>query len=302
MTEQRLKIAVVGDIHEHWGDEDAEALWGLGVDLVLFVGDLGNESVAVVRKIANLSIPKAVILGNHDAWFSATEFGLKKCPYDRTLEDRVQQQLDLLGNCHVGYGKLDFPQWQFSVVGSRPFSWGGSKWRCKNFYRERYGVNNYRESTAKIMAQVEQTTTNNIIFVGHNGPFGLGANPEDMCGRDWKPLGGDFGDPDFQDAIASSRQLGKRVMFVTFGHMHHSLRHTKTRLRTIIHQDEQDTIYLNSASTPRIQKINGETARNFSLVNLENGNIQSIDLVWTNSRGKMIIQKPLWKLATSIAI
>jgi uncharacterized protein (TIGR04168 family) len=295
MTEQQLKIAVVGDIHEHWYEEDAEVLVNLRVDLVLFVGDLGNESVAIVRQIANLNIAKAVILGNHDAWFSATEFGRKKCPYDRTAEDRVQQQLDLLGECHVGYGKLDFPQWQLSVVGTRPFSWGGSTWKCEDFYRERYGVNNFAESTAKIIAQVEQTTTNNLILIGHNGPYGLGANPEDMCGRDWQPLGGDFGDPDFRDVICASRQLGKRIIFVTFGHMHHSLRHTKTRLRKMIHQDEQDTIYLNSASTPRVQKMNGEIVRNFSLVNLQQGKIQSVDLVWVNSQGKMIIEKPLWR-------
>jgi len=294
MKKEQIKIAVVGDVHEHWQEEDEEALLNLGVDLVLFVGDLGNESIPVVTKIAKLSIPKAVILGNHDAWFSATDFGRKKCPYNRTLEDRVQQQLDLLGNCHVGYSKLDFPQWYISIVGSRPFSWGGSQWRCEDFYRQRYGINNFQESTAKIMAQVEQTTTNNLIFIGHNGPSGLGANPEDMCGKDWHPLGGDFGDPDLQNAIALSRELGKKVIFVTFGHMHHDLRYTKTILRKMIKQDEQKTIYLNAASTPRIKQFNGETVHNFSLINLQKNEVKSINLVWVNRQGKIIIQYNLY--------
>jgi uncharacterized protein (TIGR04168 family) len=294
MTKENVKIAVVGDVHELWQEEDEEALHNLGVDLVLFVGDLGNESIPVVEKVANLNIPKAVILGNHDAWFTATNFGRQKCPYDRTLEDRVQQQLDFLADCHVGYGKLDFPEWQFSVVGSRPFSWGGTKWRCEDFYRERYNIKNFAESTTRIMAQVEKTTTNNLIFLGHNGPYGLGKNPEDTCGKDWNPLGGDFGDPDFQEAIALSRQLGKKIILVTFGHMHHSLRHRKDRLRTIINQDEQKTIYLNAASTPRIKKINRETLHNFSIINLENNEIKSINLIWANKEGKILIAKSLY--------
>jgi hypothetical protein len=39
-----VKIAVVGDIHDQWEVEDAIALQHLGVSLVLFVGDFGNES------------------------------------------------------------------------------------------------------------------------------------------------------------------------------------------------------------------------------------------------------------------
>ncbi len=100
-------VAVVGDIHDQWSDADGQALKALAVDLVLFVGDIGNEAVELVQQIAALDLPKAVILGNHDAWYSATDWGRKKCPYDRSVEDRVQQQLDVLGDIHVGYDKLD---------------------------------------------------------------------------------------------------------------------------------------------------------------------------------------------------
>lgn len=37
-------------------------------DLAIFVGDFGNEDVEIVKKVADLELPKAVILGNHDAW------------------------------------------------------------------------------------------------------------------------------------------------------------------------------------------------------------------------------------------
>ncbi|MDJ0703055.1 MAG: metallophosphoesterase, partial [Leptolyngbyaceae cyanobacterium MO_188.B28] len=66
-SDRLIKIAVVGDVHDQWEPEDALALKHLKVDLVLFVGDFGNEAVDIVREIAALDIPKAVILGNHDA-------------------------------------------------------------------------------------------------------------------------------------------------------------------------------------------------------------------------------------------
>lgn len=52
-----LRIAVVGDVHEAWDAQDAIALRALDIDLVLFVGDFGNESVPVVRQISQLSLP-----------------------------------------------------------------------------------------------------------------------------------------------------------------------------------------------------------------------------------------------------
>ena len=85
-----LKIAVIGDIHDQWEEVDNLALEALTVDLALFVGDFGNESVEVVRRIASLNLPKAAIMGNHDAWYSASSWGRKQCPYDQEKENRVQ--------------------------------------------------------------------------------------------------------------------------------------------------------------------------------------------------------------------
>lgn len=33
-------------------------------------GDFGEENVDVVRNVANLEFAKAVILGNHDSWYT----------------------------------------------------------------------------------------------------------------------------------------------------------------------------------------------------------------------------------------
>ncbi|HEY9816811.1 MAG TPA: TIGR04168 family protein [Candidatus Obscuribacterales bacterium] len=276
-----LTLAVIGDVHDQWDTHDEQALRHLGVDLVLLVGDFGNEAVSVVRSVAEMALPKAVILGNHDAWHTATVWGRRKCPYDRKLEDRVQQQLDLLGAAHVGYGKLDLPDLGLSIVGSRPFSWGGPDWRNKSFYRDRYGVESFAASVEKIGAATQQTSEEVVIFMGHCGPAGLGDRPESPCGRDWLPMGGDYGDPDFTGAIAQAKQWGKSVPLVAFGHMHHSLRHTKKRLRErLVRQD--NTVYLNAASVPRIVATDAGWLRNMSLVTLENGVVTRAAIAWVD--------------------
>ncbi len=293
--ENSVKIAVVGDIHDLWEEEDAIALKELGVDLVLFVGDFGNESVEVVRMIASIDIPKAAIMGNHDAWYTASDWGRKRCPYNREKEDWVQQQLDLLGEAHVGYAKLDFPEFNLSVVGSRPFSWGGEVWKNDQFYRERYGVTSFEESIERIVAAVKSTAYETIIFMGHSGPVGLGDRPEDPCGKDWQPIGGDYGDPDFAQAIAQSQSLGKKVPLVTFGHMHHTMRHTKQRLRKAIATNPQGTVYLNSASVPRIIQTDTNRLRNFSLVSLQAGVVSEISLVWVGKDYTLVSEQLLYR-------
>jgi uncharacterized protein (TIGR04168 family) len=275
-----IKIAVVGDVHDQWEEEDKIALHTLGVDLVLFVGDFGNESVDVVRLVASLDIPKAVVMGNHDAWYSATEWGRKKCPYDRTKEDWVQEQLDLLGDNHVGYGKLDFDKFNFTVVGGRPFSWGGPDMKFADICKQRYYVTTLDESADKIFESVKNAAYETILFVGHNGPSGLGDRPEDPCGKDWHPIGGDFGDPDFASVISKAITAGKKIPLVTFGHMHHSLRHTKRVIRKRIFRSPEGIIYLNAAAVPRIIETNTGKQRNFSIVHMNNGMVTQASCVW----------------------
>lgn len=314
MTSQRnyqqlIRIAVVGDIHDQWEADDGIALQQLGVDLVLFVGDFGNESVEVVRAIAALDLPKAAVFGNHDAWYTATDWGRKKCPYDRKKEDWVQEQLDLLKQAHVGYGKLDFPALNLTVVGSRPFSWGGSVWKNAEFYQERFGVTSFEESTARIVAAANSAAYETVIFLGHNGPVGLGDRAEDPCGKDWQPLGGDFGDPDFTDAIAQTRAAGKTIPLVTFGHMHHKLRHTNQQLRTPIYASTEGTVYLNAASVPRIvQNEESESPtetlrdrrRNFSIVSLQAGVVSEISLVWLGNDFNVASEQILYQQPSQV--
>jgi uncharacterized protein (TIGR04168 family) len=205
----------------------------------------------------------------------------------------VQQQLDILGEMHVGYSWLDFPELKLSVVGSRPFSWGSSKWKKSVFYRDRYNIKNFAESTQRITESVANAAYDNIIFLGHNGPSGLGNEEHSICGKDWKAGGGDYGDPDFAEAISKSYQMQKIVPLVTFGHMHHHLRLNSQRTRDAIATNEMGTIFLNAACAPRIVKNHNGEYRNFSIVSLESGQISQISLVWLNSQCQIVSKNVL---------
>jgi uncharacterized protein (TIGR04168 family) len=290
-----IEIAVVGDIHDQWNDQDASALVNLGIDLVLFVGDFGNESVPIVQQIVDVPIPKAIALGNHDAWYTATPWGRERCPYQRPEEDWFQQQLDILGELHIGYRAIDYPLHQFRIAGGRPFSWGGPDWRFADFYSEWFGVNSMAESRDRIIQAFSTSTYETLIVLNHNGPFGLGDQAEAPCGRDWQPRGGDYGDPDLAEAIAWAKAQGKRIPLVAFGHMHHQLRHTRSQLRERLQVDADGTVYLNAACVPRWKEIEGTMGHNFSLVTLDEGQVTKVRSVWVTGLGEILQEEVLYQ-------
>ena len=293
MTEQSFTIAVVGDVHDQWEEKDHQALIHLGVSLVLFVGDFGNESVRIVQKVSELPLKKAVILGNHDAWYTASQWGRRRRPYNPSIDNWFEQQLELLGDDHIGYSNLDCPEMQLSVVGSRPFSWGGPEWKNKEFLENLYGVSSFQQSSEKIVEAATSATYNDLIFLGHNGPYGLGEERHSICGRDWIDKGGDFGDQDLADAIQTVRQAGKKVSLVAFGHMHHRLCYTQEYPRQKIATDAQGTIYLNAASVPRIIHSKNLLLRSFTLVTYRQGQISEISLVWLDNNFNILKQEIL---------
>lgn len=46
---------------------DCRLTIGLKINTMV-AGDFGNENVELVKSVSELDIPKAAILGNHDAW------------------------------------------------------------------------------------------------------------------------------------------------------------------------------------------------------------------------------------------
>ena len=61
-----LKIAIVGDCHGQWSELDLKVLSIIKPNIVLFVGDISDGSVKIIKKINEIKIPTFVILGNHD--------------------------------------------------------------------------------------------------------------------------------------------------------------------------------------------------------------------------------------------
>lgn len=85
----RLRLAVVGDVHDQWDAErDAAALHALGVDVAVFVGDFANENADFVGRIAALDFPKAVRL-SHATPCGTSAPRTRTCPFPPPLHSCV---------------------------------------------------------------------------------------------------------------------------------------------------------------------------------------------------------------------
>ncbi|KAL1335203.1 uncharacterized protein LOC107641029 isoform X2 [Arachis ipaensis] len=285
MAASTVRIAVVGDVHDCWNlEEDSKALEFLQPDLVLFTGDFGDENVEVVQSVANLEFPKAVILGNHDSWFT-------------------KQFSGSLGEEHVAYQRLDFPMIKVSVVGGRPFSCGGKALFPKKLLAARYGIKDMDGSARRIHKAAHGTPEDHfLILLAHNGPTGLGSAVNDICGKDWEFKGnGDHGDPDLAQAISMIKENNQvSIPLVVFGHMHKELAYGKG-FRKMVVAGTDNTIYLNGAIVPRVKtsldevkgnsddqsSLNsppeaGGTTRVFTLVVISEGRVVKIIESWVS--------------------
>ncbi|KAK8581997.1 hypothetical protein V6N13_144985 [Hibiscus sabdariffa] len=280
-----VRIAVVGDVHDDWDlEEDTKALQFLKPDLVLFTGDFGNENVELVQTVSALNFPKAVILGNHDSWITQ-QFSSKE-------KDRVQLQLECLGQEHVGYKRLDFPSLKLSVVGGWPFSWGGQQIFRKRLLSARYGIQDIAQRIHE--ATLGTPEDHLVILLAHNGPTGLGSELNDICGKDWVLEGGDNGDPDLAQAISHLKETTTvSIPLVVFGHMHKELAYGNG-LRKMIVAGTDDIIYLNGAIVTGVRPANETllqssnsdgTNRAFTLVEISNAQVDKISERWVSVIG-----------------
>ncbi|WIA29197.1 hypothetical protein OEZ86_011708 [Tetradesmus obliquus] len=304
----RTRLAVVGDVHDQWSAKDAAALKALDVDFTLFVGDFGNEKVSVVKEIASIGEPKAVILGNHDAWYTMTARPRSRSPSPPTATvaaaaaaaaaaaegtpqpppDRVQHQLDALGDCHIGYSHMQLPNSSISLVGARPFSKGGKSMRTiKDFMARLYNIHDMGESAQRILQIIHNSVPhcNPLIIMGHNGPAGLGGERHNICGVDWVKEAGDHGDPDLAAVLQQLREAGRQVALVVFGHMHHKLQGSGNR--QMVHVDDSGCVYLNAATVPRVVPAPRRgpdtppaTRHHFLVIELQNGAVQCAADTW----------------------
>jgi uncharacterized protein (TIGR04168 family) len=256
------QIGILGDLHSSWDDADVAYFNRTSYDLLLFVGDLGGtvrrDGLRIVRSMSRLRIPALVMPGNSDVEHYprfAAEFALQRGLIHLMNEPDLAPNSGLrhaTGNvaaCGYSVHPMKLGELELSIVAGRPFARGGSELSFPEAIREHFGVTSLDDSTARLEALVDGIATEYVVFLGHNGPAGLGGERDALWGCDFRPEAGDWGDRDLAVAVERARQQNRRVLAVVAGHMHWSLRGGGSRRW----QMERDgVLYVNPARVPRL--------------------------------------------------
>lgn len=254
------EIAILGDLHGHWDDQDAAYFNASDYAMLWFTGDLGsgttNNGLEVTRSIARLNKPALIMPGNNDAGLlpeMAAELGHQKGLIKLMHElgsagSPVERASGAVSLCGFSVHEIDLGGDRFSLVAARPLAMGGGELSFPTVLARNYGVEDLAASEARMWAAVEQAETDRIVFLAHNGPFGLGGDARDPFGCDFKQEGGDWGDPDLTRVIERTRDSGREVAAIIAGHMHHR---THAGERTLL-AELSGTPVCNAARVPRL--------------------------------------------------
>jgi uncharacterized protein (TIGR04168 family) len=107
-------------------------------------------------------------------------------------------------------------------------------------------------ASSRRLRDLVDATEGPLAFLAHNGPYGLGGEPD----APFSHGGRDLGDPDLTDAIEHARRSGRAVAAVMAGHLHHDGRDR----RWLVERD--GTAYVNAARVPR---TSGEARRHVEI-------------------------------------
>ena len=260
------QIAIIGDIHEQWSEADNAYFNRSNYDLLLFVGDLTSilslkRTPFVAKRIGRLKKPALMIAGNHDIHnllqmlaevMDNRRLAVLTGRRHAVFHERLQRWL---GPVTLGGYSSHFLQAgdvAFDVILARPCSMGGANINFAPMLRDVYGVHDMDTSVERLRACVDQTRSDRIIFLAHNGPSGLGGAPDDLWGRDFgQNIGGEWGDDDLRQAIDYACAQGKRVEVVVAGHMHLFTKHGEERPWRRWRDGVQ---YINAARVPRVRE------------------------------------------------
>lgn len=276
-----LQIAIAGDLHDQWDQQDQDLIEQLRPDALLLVGDLSEGHGRIAALLRRLTVPLACVLGNHDAGRDPSGV-------------RLRRQLDLLAELHCGWSRRDLVPPGLAVVGGRPVSAGGG-YHLSRAARSVFGPVELQESVRRIKeAALSAPSSLPLILLAHCGPTGLGSEAADPCGRDWRPPACDWGDQDLRLAIELIR-LVRPVPLVLFGHMHHRLKRGQGERRSFA-RDRAGTLYLNCACVPRHDHDQqGRAVRHLSWVTLEHGLPRSISHRWYSPAGQLLYEESIWR-------
>ena len=276
-----LRIAIAGDLHGQWDASDEQVLEHCAPDALLVVGDLSDGQQRIPARLASLALPLACVLGNHDCG---------RDPSGRTL----RRQLETLGDRHCGWGLRELRPPGLAVVGARPASAGGG-FHLNLGAQAVFGPVTLEQSVERISAAaLTADPALPLIVLAHCGPSGLGSEPADPCGRDWKHPACDWGDQDLAQAIDRIRRQ-RPLPLVVFGHMHHRLRRGQGE-RSSFQLDRAGTAYLNTACVPRHDNDpQGRPLRHFSWVELRDGVLIEASHRWYSPSGELLYRQTLYR-------
>jgi len=258
-----VRLAVIGDVHGHWSEEEVQYFNSEGYDALLFVGDLGTlrpgRDLATAKQLAKLTTPAFLIPGNHDATTIPELLSeIAGAPVSAPgtggrHQRRMKRFTKALGKVAVtGYSlhELSFNGESIDLLSARPHAMGGGL-NFRPYLRREFGVKTMADSVEKLKGLVQRSRQQRIVFLAHNGPAGLGATADSMFGCDFKREACDWGDSDLTEAIQYASDQGKRVLCVLAGHMHHRTKQGKQRPWSL---ERNGTLYLNAAKVPRNTK------------------------------------------------
>ena len=263
-----LKIAVVGDIHLQFNEDDIAFFNQSDYHYIIFVGDLPSrdpgKAAEVAARMGRVKKPAFYIPGNHDGITMPQLAGelLRKSFLIETasmgMQTRVQKIYDKLRHFQIcGYNSFNLAE-NLALVAVRPFSMGGAIEGSVNFapyLRKHYAVSTMKDSQRLLEQVIDKVKEEKILFLGHHGPFGLGRKPSDIWGVDFNRKGGDFGDMDYAHAIEYAQKKKKTVLLAMAGHMHYP---TKFKQKPKFWYIEKDSVkYVNAAKFPRIESVGG---------------------------------------------
>ena len=285
------KIAVIGDLHGNWDDWDVRYFNESDYDLLLFTGDLGSGTgaagVMVARSIARLAKRALIMPGNNDVQSQpeiAAEFSHQRGLIE-LLGAGSRDRSRALGSssgqvelCGYSLHPLSLGGMSLTLLAGRPHSMGGDEISFAEHLERNHGISTLRMSTERLQALVAEVPTEELIVISHNGPAGLGSQPTDMWGCDFREGAGDWGDPDLAAALERARELGKRVLAVIGGHMHLKIRSGQERAPRV---ERDGTLYINPARVPRIQGTPDGVQRSHVCLEIDSGGVRANEITVT---------------------
>jgi uncharacterized protein (TIGR04168 family) len=261
-----MKLAIVGDIHGFWTDFDTDYFNQSDYDALLLTGDLRayrvRSETETLKKLNGLQIPTYLCPGNWDSTHFMQMVGeifqnqTLILRFGRSHPRRFLEWKKNLASVQVGgyslHPLVDRKTGKTcSLLIGRPFSCGGPL-GFRPSLEALFGVSSLEDSVNLYKSLIQTAESDDLIFLTHNGPTGLGDRATDIYGCDYRKSEGDWGDRDLEEAIRYAQSLGKQVHLVVSGHMHHQNKKTKSVRKWLV--ESENITYLNAAKVPRIRR------------------------------------------------